>query len=159
MRKPFIVAILVFHLFTVFAQHSTRLTARAWVDSVFSTLSGDEKIAQLMVIRLSGIDAANHRILFYDKEVDSAVRKYNVGGVCLFQGGPLIQAGYINNFQSIARTPILFCMDAENGVGMRLDSVQGLPRQMMLGAMQDPDLVYQYGRLVGAQCKRFGIQV
>ncbi len=39
------------------------------------------------------------------------------------------------------------------------DSVIGLPRQMMLGAVQDPDLVYQYGRLVGQQCKRLNIQV
>ncbi|HTF31807.1 MAG TPA: glycoside hydrolase family 3 N-terminal domain-containing protein, partial [Flavitalea sp.] len=39
------------------------------------------------------------------------------------------------------------------------DSVTGLPRQMMLGAVQDPDLIYAYGKLVGEQCKRMGIQV
>ena len=42
---------------------------------------------------------------------------------------------------------------------MRMDSVMRLPRQMMLGAMQDPAFMYQYGRLVGEQCKRIGIQV
>lgn len=141
------------------AQHKTNLPARAWVDSVFRTLSGDQKIAQLMVIRMSAIDQTAHRIIFYDKEVEDAIRTYNVGGICLFQGGPLTQAGYINYYQSIARTPILYCIDGENGVGMRMDSVQGLPRQMMLGATQDPDLLYQYGRLVGEQCKRIGIQV
>ena len=141
------------------AQHPSDLSADAWVDSVFKTLSGDQKIAQLMVVRMSGIDQTNHRVVFYDKEVEEAVRKYNVGGICLFQGGPLTQAGYINYYQSVAQTPILFCIDAENGVGMRMDSVQGLPRQMMLGATQDPSLIYQYGRLVGGQCKRIGIQV
>lgn len=40
-----------------------------------------------------------------------------------------------------------------------MDSVMGLPRQMMLGATSDPSLVYQYGRLVGTQCRRIGIQV
>ncbi|HXB94210.1 MAG TPA: glycoside hydrolase family 3 N-terminal domain-containing protein, partial [Puia sp.] len=104
-------------------------------------------------------DGATRRTVFYDKDVEDAIRKYDVGGICLFQGGPLIQAGYINYFQGIAKTPILFCIDAENGVGMRMDSVQGLPRQMMLGATSDPSLIYRYGRLVGAQCRRIGIQV
>ncbi|HVS95715.1 MAG TPA: glycoside hydrolase family 3 N-terminal domain-containing protein [Puia sp.] len=133
--------------------------ADKWVDSVFKSLSSDEKIAQLMVIRLSGIDPASRRPVFYDAQVDSLVRKYNIGGICLFQGDPLTQADHINYLQRLSRTPILFCIDAENGVGMRMDSVEGLPRQMMLGAADDPDLVYRYGRLVGKQCRRIGIQV
>ena len=77
----------------------------------------------------------------------------------MFQGGPRAQATFINHMQDIARTPILMCIDAENGLGMRMDSVAPLPRQMMLGAMQDPSIMYRYGRLVGEQCKRIGIQV
>ncbi|WP_431212461.1 hypothetical protein ACQ86N_43280 [Puia sp. P3] len=41
---------------------------------------------------------------------------------------------------------------------MRMDSVGGLPRQMMLGATSDPALIHRYGRMVGAQCRRIGIQ-
>src|SRR4030095_4710679 len=88
-----------------------------------------------------------------------AIRKYNIGGICLFQGGPMKQATLINHFQSIAQTPIIMCIDAENGLGMRMDSVMPLPRQMMMGAVQDPSLIYQYGRIVGKQCKRAGIKV
>jgi len=141
------------------SQSGTRLTADAWVDSVFKTLSPDEKIAQLMVVRGSGIDATTRRPVFYDQQVEEAVHKFNVGGICLFQGDPLTHADHINHYQSIARTPILFCIDAENGLGMRMDSVEGLPRQMMLGATGDPALIYRYGRLVGQQCRRIGIQV
>jgi beta-glucosidase-like glycosyl hydrolase/CubicO group peptidase (beta-lactamase class C family) len=159
MRKFFVFFVLLVCMITVYGQPAPDPAAQAWGDSVFKTLSGDQKIAQLMVIRMSAIDQINHRIIFYDKEVEEAVKKYNVGGICLFQGGPVTQAGYINYYQSIARTPILFCIDAENGVGMRMDSVPGLPRQMMLGATGDPSLAYQYGRLVAAQCKRIGIQV
>jgi beta-N-acetylhexosaminidase len=159
MRKWFVVLALVGTIDPVFGQFSSALSADRWVDSVFRTLSGDQKIAQLMVVRMSAIDQAGHRIIFYDQEVDSLVRRLDIGGICLFQGGPVTQAGYINYFQSVTRTPLLFCIDAENGVGMRMDSVMGLPRQMMLGATQDPGLIYQYGRLVGAQCRRIGIQV
>lgn len=133
--------------------------ASRWADSVFATLTPEQKIAQLMVIRLSSGNAAKTTVTFYNKEVEDAIRKYNIGGICLFQGGPVTQAGYINYFQSIAQTPILICIDGENGVGMRMDSVEGLPHQMMLGATTDAGLLYRFGKIVGQQCKRAGIQV
>lgn len=140
------------------AQHSSSLAAGQWVDSVFKTLSEDQKIAQLMVVRASTIDGSK-KAVFLNKEVEDAIRQYNVGGICLFQGGPVAQANNLNYFQSIAQTPLLVCIDAENGLGMRMDSVQGLPRQMTLGAVQSASLMYQYGKLVGEQCRRAGIQV
>jgi beta-N-acetylhexosaminidase len=132
-----------------------------WVDSVFNSLSKDEKIAQLMVVRMSTFSGSgsNRQAIFFEKEVDEAVLKYNIGGICLFQGGPLKQASLINRYQTMAKTPILIAIDGENGVGMRFDSVGGLPRQMMLGAVQDPSIIYEYGKVVGEQCKRVGIQV
>ncbi|HEY4155587.1 MAG TPA: glycoside hydrolase family 3 N-terminal domain-containing protein, partial [Puia sp.] len=98
-------------------------------------------------------------ISFNNVQVEKDILRYDVGGICLFQGGPKTQAAFINHFQQIAKTPILFSIDAENGLGMRMDSVGSLPRQMMLGAVQDPQLIYQYGQLVGEQCKRMGIQI
>ncbi|HSC38244.1 MAG TPA: glycoside hydrolase family 3 N-terminal domain-containing protein, partial [Chitinophagaceae bacterium] len=142
---------------TLGAQRSNPTPADRWVDSVFRSLSEDQKIAQLMVVRASTV--ADKKPVFLDKEVEEAIRKYNVGGICLFQGGPVTQANYVNFFQSIAQTPLLVCIDGENGLGMRMDSVIGLPRQMMLGAMQNATFMYQYGKLVGEQCRRAGIQV
>lgn len=131
-----------------------------WVDSVFKTLSKDEKIAQLMVIRSSAPPApGSSNATFYDKEVEEAILKYKVGALCLFQGGPQQQVQRINHFQSITRVPLFVTIDAEWGLGMRMDSVGSLPRPMMLGAAQDATIAYQYGRLVGAQCRRAGIQV
>ena len=142
-----------------FSQKHSKLSASDWVDSVFKTLSNDQKIAQLMIVRGSGFHPQTRKPIFYTAEVEDAVRKYNVGGICMFQGGPVAQANFINRMQSIAKTPILMSIDAENGVGMRLDSVMGLPRQMMLGAVQDATLMYEYGKIVGEQCKRMGYQV
>jgi beta-N-acetylhexosaminidase len=159
MKKYFIVFALTFSFLPAFTQHTSHLSANQWVDSVFKTLSEDQQIAQLMVLRLSSIDPSTKKITFYDQEVEEAVKKYNIGGICLFQGGPVTQANFVNHFQTISQTPILICIDAENGVGMRLDSVMPLPRQMTLGAVQNPDLIYQYGRIVGEQCRRMGIQV
>ena len=134
--------------------------ADQWVDSVFKTLSPDEKITQLFVIRTSAPPANGSPIaMFYDKQVEEAIRKYKVGALCLFQGGPQQQAQRINFFQSISRVPLLVTIDGEWGLGLRMDSVKSLPRPMMVGAVQDPTIAYQYGKLIAEQCKRIGIQV
>ena len=139
------------------AQKRSAPGADQWVDSVFKTLTNDQKIAQLMIVRSSGMK--NGLPVFYDQEVAEAIRKYNIGGICLFQGGPVQHALRINNFQQLAKTPLLVTVDGEWGLGMRFDSVMSLPRQVMLGATSDPSLMYDYGKAVAEQCKRIGIQV
>jgi beta-glucosidase-like glycosyl hydrolase/CubicO group peptidase (beta-lactamase class C family) len=158
MKNVLLLVLLVFSL-SLHAQYNVNLPANHWVDSVYNTLSDTQKIAQLMVVRLSAIDAVTGKISFFDQQVESDIRRFNVGGICLFQGGPKQQAVFINHFQEIAQTPVLFSIDAENGLGMRMDSVGALPRQMMLGAVQDPQLIYTFGKTVAEQCKRMGIQV
>ncbi len=153
MRKIKLILFLFISI-TGFAQQNA---ASRWADSVFKALSPDEQIAQLMVVRLSEKTATGY--VYYDSLVLELVKKYNVGGICLFQGGPVLQANTINKLQAASKTPILMCIDGEWGLGMRYDSVLPLPRQMMLGAMQDPRIMYQYGKIVGNQCKRAGIQV
>ncbi len=134
--------------------------AKVWADKEYNKLTQDERIAQLMVVRLSSIDNKTKVVSFFDETVLQLVKKYNIGGVCLFQGSPVKQAVAINKLQTAAKTPILICIDAEWGVGMRIiDSVLPLPRQMMLGAMKDKTIIYKYGQLVAAQCKRIGVQV
>ncbi len=134
--------------------------AEKWADSVLKKLSKEQRIAQLMIVRLSTTDPKTKQVIFYDKQVGQLIKKYNVGGVCLFQGDAVEQAKRLNTLQAMAPTPLMVCIDAEWGVGMRLTrTVKPLPKQMMLGAMTNKQLVYDYGKLVAEQCKRLGVQV
>ncbi|MEO5985147.1 MAG: glycoside hydrolase family 3 N-terminal domain-containing protein, partial [Ferruginibacter sp.] len=146
-----------------FSQQKNRTSVAAssrWADSVLKTLSKDERIAQLMIVRLSSINSKTMNVTFFDQQVAQLIKKYNIGGVCVFQGSPVKQAEIINSLQAMARTPLMMCIDAEWGVGMRLiDSVLPLPKQMMLGAMRDATIVYRYGQIVAEQCKRIGLHV
>jgi beta-N-acetylhexosaminidase len=157
--KAVVTTTLVLTQSILFAQQSNA-DANKWVNAEFKKLSNDEKIAQLMVVRLSTIDSKTKVVTFYDEQVSQLVKKYNVGGICVFQGSPVKQANILNSLQQQAKTPIMVCIDGEWGLGMRMiDSVASLPKQMMLGAMKDATVVYKYGQLVAQQCKRMGIQV
>ena len=149
--------LLSFSRLVSFSQIHPTPEAQRWTDSVFNSLSDDERITQLMVLRESEI--TKNGVLIYDSAITDAIKRYNIGGIVLFQGGPVTQANLINTFQSIAKTPLMVCIDAEWGLGMRQDSVIPLNHQMMLGAVQDPAIISGYGKLVGRQCKREGIQV
>ncbi|MEY3375843.1 MAG: hypothetical protein RL463_147 [Bacteroidota bacterium] len=147
------------YLFLLMGSVSFAQNATQWADSVLKSLNEEQKIAQLIMVRLSSIDLRTRKISFYDSTVERDIKKYNIGGICLFQGAPVKQANLVNYYQSIAKTPILIAIDGETGVGMRLDSVANLPKMMMLGAMRDSSIVYTYGQWVAEQCKQMGIQI
>jgi beta-N-acetylhexosaminidase len=125
-----------------------------WVDSVFNSLTEEERIAQLFII--SAYSNKNQEHVDF---VNSMIEKYNVGGLIFFQGGPYRQTELINKYQKAAKTPLLIGQDAEWGVGMRLDSTIDFPHQMMLGAIQNDSMLYEFGKEVALQCKAVGVQI
>lgn len=129
-----------------------------WVDSVFNSLSNDERITQLMVIRTSSVDAKGNPIMF-DSLSNDWVTRYNVGAVCLFQGSPLQQAALLNSIQAKAKTPIMVTVDGEWGLGMRFAGVKSFPYQLTMGALPDATLVYKVGQAIAEQCRRMNIHV
>ena len=122
MKKVCTILLASFLFYFSQAQYSSKLTAHAWVDSVFNTLSKEEKLAQLMVIRAHSNLGPEHV-----EQVTELIRKYNVGALCFFQGGPVRQALLTNQYQALAKTPLMVTIDGEWGLGMRLDSVIKFP--------------------------------
>ena len=150
----FILLVVLFVPCLAFGQYRSRLGSQQWVDSVFNSLTPEQRIAQLMVIRAHSNLGPDHIA-----KVVSDIQQYNVGALCFFQGGPVRQANLTNYYQSIAKTPLMVTIDGEWGLGMRLDSVTKYPYQLTLGALEDQNLVYRMGLAVGEQCKRIGVHV
>lgn len=129
-------------------------SSTAWVDSVFYSLTPDERISQLLMIR-----AHSNKDEKYNQELILLASELNVGGLCFFQGGPERQANLTNRLQKAVRTPMLVSIDGEWGLGMRLDSMASFPKQMTLGAISDNSLIYNIGTEVGRQMKRIGVHI
>ncbi|MCC7534124.1 MAG: serine hydrolase [Bacteroidia bacterium] len=126
--------------------------SNTWVDSVYNSLTEDERIGQLFMI-----DVWSMRDSAHFKNVESLIKDYKVGGLIFFKGYPYRQATLTNLYQRLSKVPLLIGIDGEWGLSMRLDSTPTYPRQMVLGASANPDLVYEMGLSIGAQCKRMGI--
>ncbi|GAB4028522.1 glycoside hydrolase family 3 N-terminal domain-containing protein [Spirosoma koreense] len=145
---------------TAFAQTTPtflQLNARqnCWVDSVFTNMSPDDRIAQLIMVA-----GYSNRKPAYEDSLLNLIRTNKLGGVVMFQGGPMRQAQLTNRLQAASPVPLLIAMDAEWGLAMRLDSTVRYPYQMTLGAIQGNDsLLYQMGASVARQARRLGMQV
>jgi len=126
-----------------------------WVDSVYKKLSKRERIAQLFMVR-----AHSNLGQKYIDSVGKVVRKEKLGGIVLFQGGPIRHSILINEYQKYSKVPLLVALDGEWGLGMRMpDSTISYPFQMTLGAIQNENLIYQMGQEIAKDFKRLGLNI
>ena len=125
-----------------------------WVEKTFNSLTAEQKIGQLFMLATYSNKGESHA-----QEIEKMITQYGIGGLIFMQGGPYREAKYCNRYQAKSKVPLLISMDAEWGLGMRLDSVISYPRQMTLGAIQDNSYIEKMGEQIAKECKRLGIHV
>ena len=127
-----------------------------WVEKVMKKLTLEQRIAQLMVVRVP-LDMSDKQV----KEFSERMNSYGVGGVCFFAGTAERQASMTRRFQKDAKVPLLVCIDGEWGLGMRLKDMYSFPKNAKFG-MLSPDadsIVYRMGEEIGRQCREMGVHV
>ena len=159
MPKLYISIILIFISLLVHSQHRVRppfleYENDQWVDSVFNSLSPDEKIGQLIMVPAYSKKGGKHRI-----RLIKMVKENKIGGIISMQGGPMRHLNMVNQLQSISKTPLLVAIDAEYGLSMRLDSCIKYPYGFTLGAINNDSLIFDLGADLGRQCSRLGIHI
>jgi len=127
---------------------------KKWVDSTYNNLSIDQKIGQLFTIWVATKQGPEKM-----KEVLSIIEKNHLGGLIFSLGNISDQAKVTNKFQAISKVPLLIGMDAEYGIGMRLDDGFSFPFNMTLGAIEDNSLIYKVGKRIGVHAKRLGVHI
>lgn len=125
-----------------------------WVDSVMSSMTLDEKIGQLIVAQVMPSTDQNNKAW-----IKKLINRYHIGGLLYTKGKLKEQAELTNYAQSITDVPLLMTLDGEWGLSMRFTDAVRYPRNMVLGAIADDRLLYEYGREIARQCRRAGIQV
>ena len=149
MRKIYLLLTLLLWCFVAAAQTEED----QWVDSVYNSLTNEQRVGQLINVR------ANLPNKPYFAEVQGLIERYNIGGVTFFRtdAEPLLKQ--VNEWQTMAQTPLMVAIDGEWGLGMRLNDGMSYPYQMTLGAIQNQELIGEMGRQIAEQCRRIGINV
>lgn len=158
MKKVLLLVFLLTNTLSTFAQKTPDFLTnynQRWVDSVFNTLTLEEKIGQLLMPRGNTSGQGYN----FDK-LKKWVQDYKLGGLVFFAGQPTTQARIVNELQKMSKVPMLIGMDLEWGLAMRLDSTVRFPYQMTLGAMRGKEAdIREMGAEIGRQCRRMGVHV
>ncbi len=135
-------------------REANKAEMNAWVDSVYSSLSTDERIGQLfMVIADTHTTTANKNL------IKRYIDQQKIGGILFSKGTIAKQANITNYAQEASKTPLFIALDGEWGLNMRLTDAPRFPRNMVLGSIKSDSLLYLYGKEVARQCKELGIHI
>ena len=133
-------------------QETNQEKMNQWVDSIFDSMTLDERIGQLIVLKAEpGI--------FRSESVLKNIEKYKIGGILFTEGNLYDQAESTNVFQKVSRIPLWITFDGEWGLSMRLKDTPRFPKNMMLGAVADNNLIRLYGEEMGRECNELGIHI
>ncbi|HWP03173.1 MAG TPA: glycoside hydrolase family 3 protein [Gemmatimonadaceae bacterium] len=141
----------------------------AWVDSVLSSLSLRDKVAQLVWPWILG-DYVPEGSTEWGRLL-RLVREERVGGFIVSVGSPHDIAIKVNALQRESALPLLIAADLETGVGFRarggyflpnaidLGGATTFPLKMALGAAADSELAYQVGQVTAREARALGIHI
>ncbi len=129
----------------------------AKIEQYLDRMTLDEKIGQLF-----WIDVFSNKGRAEIEETKRLIQDFHVGGIIWFRDtkkstSPSQQLRYTNELQLSSKYPLIVSIDGEWGLNMRLDSTIQYPRQLELGAIQDNQLIQEFGLEVGNQLKYMGI--
>lgn len=148
LKKVFFSILLIFIQLTLVAQDAkTR-----WVDSVYQTLNTPEKIGQLFMISSSSYTNQEEM-----EHLSDLIKNHHPGGILVTQGGPRSHANLINKLQAESNVPLLVGIRAAWGLAQSLDSVTNFQKPLLLGSLQNNDLVYNLGKEVAHEMNALGI--
>jgi beta-N-acetylhexosaminidase len=148
-----ITLILILNISFVFSQDiysSLIQSEKKWVDSVYTSLTLEEKVSQLFINWVSP-EQSDFNV------IRKLVEEDKIGGLIFSIGTTNSHIEWLNKFQTIAKTPLLVTMDAEWGPSQRLTDVFAHPWNMTLGAIQDNSLVRDISKRMAEQNKALGI--
>jgi beta-N-acetylhexosaminidase len=126
-----------------------------WADKQLRGMTVDEKIGQLIHV---GVNArfANQDSAFY-KELRRHVVDNKVGGIIFFVGPVYETVHLANRMQEAAKIPLLMSVDAETGVGMRLENAINFPWAMAVTATGNPEYARRMGVITGREARATGL--
>ena len=127
---------------------------QAWVDSLYSQMTLDQKIGQLFMVMAYPDGKASKRMA-----TNKQIQAQHIGGVLFSKGTSKQQLRDTRTYQNQASIPLLIGADAEWGMAMRLTDLPAYPYAMTLGALSDGDLVYALGKRIGLRKRSMGVHV
>ena len=146
----------------VFAMHgpdpgTKSVVHSEWVDSVLASMTPEQKVAQLIMVRVPGYFLSNRGE--EASRLEHLVGPWSIGGLLLGQGDVYATAFELNRLQHESRIPLLVAADFERGAAMRVRRSTFTGEAMAIGATRDTTLAYRAGKATAEEARALGVQM
>ncbi len=122
-----------------------------------SEMTTEQKVGQLLIAGIEGTEAGEDAV--------TAIQDLSVGGIILFSRNVdscTQTVELVNQLKDLNSDgiPLFIAADEEGGLVSRMpDEVLSLPSAYTFGSTGDPDLCYQLGLCLAAECKAIGVNL
>jgi len=123
-----------------------------------SSMTLQEKIGQMVIAGFEGYEI--------DDNVRQIIQEYYIGGVILFRRNVknadqlLSLVNYLKQTNSVNKAPIFISADEEGGEVSRMpDEIKKLPTNKTIGEINNNELPYEIGNILGEELKTFGLNM
>jgi beta-N-acetylhexosaminidase len=141
---------------------------RDWIEATLASMTVRERVGQMVTVWVMGDYTSTSDAAYL--EATRWIVEDGVGGVIMSLGSPIEVASKVNDFQRLAKIPLLISSDVEPGLG-RLEggaflpsgqtagSATILPSEMAIGATGRTENAEEVGRITGQESKAIGIRL
>lgn len=127
--------------------------ALSFADSLLVTMTLEERVGQCIMPSLyANSDPSTLSMLRH------YIEDYHIGGIVLLQGN-IESAKRISGIGKESKIPLFISIDAEWGLGMRLQDAKVYPKNGNIGVEVEESELYDYGREISKECKEIGINM
>lgn len=127
------------------------LSANVWAEQKLKSMTLDQKIAQSFMIAAYPGKGDTHM-----NQIIKTVKELEIGGVLWFPVNRENYDKYRYKVQEAAATPLLYAIDAEWGLNMRMTDGKRYPYAYTLGAANDVTLTKKMGELIAEDVANAG---
>ena len=136
------------------------------VKTTLDNMTLDEKIGQLFIVSLRSINALEP-VLSMDQKIESAIKKYKVGGVILFAENIKTipqTSNLIDDLQKTSVIPLFIAVDEEGGMVSRITKSPEMhatvfPNNSVIGKTKDPDIARQVASAIAREISSLGFNM
>jgi beta-N-acetylhexosaminidase len=125
------------------------------VDSLLSVMTIDEKVGQMLMVKMPGNYISTQGNEY--ERLERLIADIKPGGMILLQGDIYEAAILLNKLQRLSSLPLIVGADLENGLAMRLRKATWFPSAMAVGATRNPAYAYAIGRATADEARSAGI--
>lgn len=135
-------------------EHLNELMESEEVAKLYNSLTPDQRIAQLFWITAEEIQNRNR----FESRI-ALIKKYQPGGILFMKNDVESIMNFISASKDASNLPLIYSIDGEWGLAMRIDGIKPFPKQQTMGAVQNLKLHYRMGIEVANQFHLLGIHV